>query len=81
MKEWPKFNERGDLPIGIHRATLAEVIDHFGKSSFQRALVAQRPERIYSLACQTGKEDEAVAFWQGKRDGEKRGIVEVISND
>jgi hypothetical protein len=148
MKEWPEFNESGDLPIGIHRATLAEVIDHFGRGSFQRAIVAQRLERIYSLASQTGKvarfiifgsfvttkmspqdvdvfllmddtfdvrkvkgeaaiifnhmpaqnyegasifwvrrmavfggEDEAVAFWQGKRNGERRGIVEVISND
>ena len=148
MKEWPKFNKSGDLPIGIHRATLAEVIDHFGIGSFQRAIVAKRLERIYSLASQTGKvarfiifgsfvttkispqdvdifllmddtfdvrkvkgeaailfnhmpaqnyegasifwvrrraafggEDEAIAFWQGKRNGEKRGIVEVISND
>ena len=23
MKEWPKFNESGDSPIGVHRATLA----------------------------------------------------------
>lgn len=52
MKEWPKFNESGDLPIGIHRATLAEVIDHFGRGSSQRAIVAQRLERIYSLASQ-----------------------------
>jgi hypothetical protein len=28
-----------------------------------------------------GGEEDAVAFWQGKRNGEKRGIVEVISND
>ena len=148
MKEWPEFNESGDLPIGIHRAALAEVINHFGRGSFQRVIVAQRLERIYSLASQTGKvarfiifgsfvtnkmsprdvdvfllmddtfdvgkvkgeaaiifnhmsaqnyegasifwvrrmaafggENEAVAFWQVKRNGEKRGIVEVISND
>jgi hypothetical protein len=30
MKEWPEYNESGDLPIGIHRAALAEVINHFG---------------------------------------------------
>jgi len=148
MKEWPEFNENGDLPIGVHRATLDEVIDHFGKDSFQREAVAQRLERIYSLANKTGKvarfiifgsfvttkinpqdvdifllmddsfdvgevkdessiifnhmtahnyegasvfwirrlaafdgEDEAVAYWQIKRNGKKRGIVEVISND
>ena len=38
MKEWPKFNEHGDIPIGIQSATLAEVIDHFGKGSTQRVL-------------------------------------------
>ena len=114
MKEWPEFNESGDLPVGIHQASLAEVIDHFGRGSFQRAIVAQRLERIYSLASQTGKvkgeaaiifnhmpaqnyegasifwvrsmaafggEDNAISFWQGKRNGERRGIVEVISND
>ncbi len=148
MKEWPEFNESGDLPVGIHRASLSEVLEHFGRVSFQREVVAQRLERIYSLANQTGKvarfiifgsfittkvsprdvdvfllmddtfdvgkvkgeaaivfnhmpaqnyegvsifwvrrmaafggEDNAVSFWQGKRNGEKRGIVEVISND
>jgi hypothetical protein len=28
-----------------------------------------------------GGEDNAAAFWQGKRNGERRGIVEVISYD
>ena len=27
------------------------------------------------------KFNESIVFWQGKRNGEKRGIVEVISND
>lgn len=26
MKEWPDFNDTGDLPLGIYQATLAEVI-------------------------------------------------------
>lgn len=148
MKEWPEFNDNGDLPVGIHRASLDEVIDHFGRGSLQRTKVAQRLQRIYSLANQTGKvarfiifgsfvtnkispgdvdifllmndtfdlrkvkgesaiifnhmpaqnyegasifwvrclaalggEENAISFWQGKRNGEKRGIVEVISND
>lgn len=145
MKEWPKFNENGDLPVGIHRATLAEVLEHFGKGSSRREIVAQRLERIVTLARQTGKvarfiifgsfvttkmspndvdvflimddsfdvqvvegeagiifnhmpaqnyegasifwvrrmaalggEDAAIDLWQGKRNGKKRGIVEVI---
>ena len=62
MKEWPKFNESGDLPTGIHRATLAEVMNHFGRGSFQRAIVAKRLERIYSLASQTGKVVRFIIF-------------------
>ncbi len=33
MKQWPEFNEYGDLPPGIHPATLAEVIEHFGQAT------------------------------------------------
>ncbi|MGA9997306.1 MAG: hypothetical protein WBP93_17950 [Pyrinomonadaceae bacterium] len=54
MKEWPEFNEHGDLPVGIYQATLAEVIEHFGRSSLQRQRVAQRLIRIYDLAHATG---------------------------
>lgn len=118
MKEWPAFDENGDLPVGIHRAALDEVIDHFSKGSYQRLIISQRLKRIFSLANQTGKvnrfiifgsfvtsklypqdvdvfllmddtfdvrevqgEDDAVSYWQIKRNGKKRGIVEVIQYD
>jgi hypothetical protein len=148
MKNWPDFNDRGDLPPGIHQATLAEVIDHFGKDTPQRRIIARRLEHIYTLAVRTGHlacfiifgsfvtakpdpvdidifllmEDSfdagqlsgetalifdhlaaqnyegasifwirrlaalegaqaTVEYWQLKRDGTKRGIVEVIEND
>lgn len=55
MKEWPEFDEQGDLPVGIHQATLAEVIEHFGQSNFRRAIIAQRLTRIYDLAQSTGQ--------------------------
>src|SRR5205085_9217874 len=51
---WPEFDERGDLPIGIHQATLADVIEHFGSGTTQRRIVAQRLIRIYDLANSTG---------------------------
>jgi hypothetical protein len=52
--KWPEFNEHGDLPVGIYQATLAEVIEHFGKGSLQRQNVAGRLLRIYDLAYSTG---------------------------
>jgi hypothetical protein len=50
---WPAFNELGDLPVGIHRATLADVIAHFGHGTAQRAVITARLERIYELARRT----------------------------
>jgi len=54
MKQWPDFDGNGDLPVGVHQATLAEVIQHFGTGTLQRRIVAQRLERIYRLARSTG---------------------------
>src|SRR6266498_108333 len=148
MKDWPDFNDTGDLPVGIYQATLSEAIEHFGRGTLQRQLVARRLKRIYNLARGTGHlgrfivfgsfvtaktapndvdvfmlmddmfdlsevkseaatifhnraaqnwlgasifwirtmaaiggEEEALKSWQVKRDGSRRGIVEVISND
>ncbi len=52
---FPDFNENGDLPVGIYKATLAEVIEHFGKGSLQRQIVALRLKKIYFAAKKTGQ--------------------------
>ena len=51
---WPDFNELGDLPVGIYRARIADVVAHFGRGSAQRAAVTARLERIYELARSSG---------------------------
>ena len=148
MKKWPEFDNNGDLPAGIHQATLTEILQHFGTETVRRDLLGQRLQRIYMLANSTGKvarfivfgsfvtakpapgdvdvfllmedsfdadqvrgeaalifdhqeaqnvlgasvfwvrklaaiggEQEAVEYWQIKRDNTRRGIVEVIRND
>src|SRR5437867_10966697 len=53
MGTWPEFNENGDLPPGIHRATLEEVVQHFGGTP-RRAVIARRLGRIHQLARSTG---------------------------
>lgn len=147
MKSWPPFNEHGDLPVGLHAATLDEVLKHFAHTP-RRAVIGRRLARIYQLACATGhlrrfvvfgsfvtakpdpndvdifllmedsfdvrsvstevrvvfdhaaaqnllgasvfwirraaaagEEQAVVEYWQIKRDGSKRGIVEVIGHD
>ena len=51
---WPDFNELGNLPVGIYRAKIADVVAHFGRGSAQRAAVTARLERIYELARSSG---------------------------
>lgn len=41
---WPAFNELGDLPVGVYRATRAEVIAHVGSGTVQRVTITARLE-------------------------------------
>ncbi|MGH9427821.1 MAG: DUF6932 family protein [Terriglobia bacterium] len=59
---WPDFNELGDLPVGIYRAKIADVVAHFGRGSAQRAAVTARLERIYQLARSSGCLQKFIIF-------------------
>lgn len=56
---FPEFNESGDLPVGIYKATLQEVLHHFAVGSLQRQLVAGRLKKIYFSALET---DQVLRF-------------------
>jgi hypothetical protein len=56
------FTASGDLPAGIHRATLRETLDRFGTGSPKRKVRALRLERIYRLASKTGHLARLVVF-------------------
>jgi hypothetical protein len=58
----PRFNEDGDLPVGVHCATLAEVLSRFGQGSEQRRAVGSRLERLYKLAVSTKQAARFVVF-------------------
>ena len=60
----PPFNDEGDMIPGVHRATLAEVLDRFGRGSGQRRAVANR----------------LIEYWQARREGGSRGIVEIVED-
>lgn len=148
MNHFPNFSPEGDLPSAIYRATLKNVVTHFGVGTVRRRQLAHRLERIYQLVRGTGhlarfiifgsfvtnkpepgdvdvfvlmddafdagklegetallfnhlatqnyegasifwirrlaildSEEETVTHWQIKRDGTRRGVVEVIEND
>lgn len=58
----PTFDETGDLPPGVHGATLTEVLTRFGQGSVQRCAVADRLTRLYQLAASTGQVARFVVF-------------------
>ena len=62
MKQWPAFDEDGDLPIGIHQATLAEILQHFGTGTSQRERIGQQLERIFALVNRTGQVVRFIVF-------------------
>jgi hypothetical protein len=49
----PAFNEEGDLPPGVYRATLSEIHERFGQGSLQRRAVADRLIRVYEFVAST----------------------------
>jgi hypothetical protein len=58
----PAFNKSGDLPVGVHAATLNEVIERFGKASLRRQEQAKQLKRAWTLARATGKLMRFVLF-------------------
>src|SRR5689334_16630627 len=57
----PDFSETGDLPPGVHRATLTQVVERFGTGGTRRR-IASRLERIHRLAVGTGSVARFVIF-------------------
>ena len=51
----PDFNPEGDLPEGVHCATMEEVLARFGGGTLQRQDVTARLQRIYRLVGTTGR--------------------------
>jgi predicted nucleotidyltransferase len=57
-----EFNAFGDLPPGIHKTSLSEVMERFGRGSDQRRKVAKRFRRVLEIAKATGKLRRCVIF-------------------
>jgi hypothetical protein len=58
----PDFDSSGDLPPGVHRATMAEIIARFGANTPKRQAVTARLLHIYDLVKETGKLDRFLIF-------------------
>lgn len=80
----PAFDNRGDLPVGVHEATLAEVIERFGHGTPQRQLVTTQLVRIHELARRTHKLLRFVIFGSyvtAKPAPNDIDIILVMAND
>jgi len=60
--DWPDFDSNGDLPVGVHKSTLTEVVEYFGAGSLQREIIARRLTRIYQLVQTTGQVARFIIF-------------------
>jgi hypothetical protein len=58
----PPFTATGDLPVGIHSATLKETFERFGTDSPERRGLAIRLDRIYHLAVASGHLARFIVF-------------------
>src|SRR5437588_29495 len=74
----PGFNEFGDLPEGIHSASLGEILSRFGSGTAQRKAVTDSLQRISQLAVMTGSLDRLLVFGSYVSDVDEPNDVDVI---
>src|SRR5262245_22458953 len=80
----PGFDERGDLPVDVHQATLEEVIARFGTGTEQRAQLSATLQRVHDLAVATGHLPRCILFGSyvtAKSDPNDIDIVLVMDDD
>jgi hypothetical protein len=58
----PTITQTGDLPPGVHRASLEEALAQFGEATVQRKLVGMRLRRVYELALASGHVRRFIVF-------------------
>lgn len=74
----PAFNEDGDLPPGVYRVTLAEVLERYGQGSVQRCAVSDRLNRLYQLVASTGQLARFIVFGSFVTAKEEPNDVDVV---
>lgn len=74
----PAFEDGGDLPVGVHRASLEKVVERFGRGGEQRTRCTRNLVHIYELAKRTGHLRRFVVFGSYITDKEAPNDVDVI---
>ena len=74
----PELTDFGELPLGVHPASLQETIDRFSTGHAQRIAVGERLERIYQFAASTGHLTRFVVYGSFVTDNPKPNDIDVF---
>lgn len=74
----PDFTASGDLPPGVHPASLEETVGRFGTGSDRRKLLGLRLERVYRIASETEHLARFVVFGSFVTKKREPGDVDVF---
>jgi hypothetical protein len=80
----PEFNQDGNLPEGVHRATEAEVLSRFATTSARRKWLGERLCNLLEMARATGKLERVVlwgSFVTSKESPNDLDVLLVIAAD
>ena len=80
----PEFNQDGNLPEGVHRATEAEVLSRFATTSARRKWLGERLCNLLEMARATGKLERVVlwgSFMTSKESPNDLDVLLVMAAD
>jgi len=74
----PELTGSGELPVGVHRASLQETLARFGIGHPQRIAIGDRLQRIHRMAAATGQLARFVVFGSFVTDKPDPNDVDVL---
>lgn len=74
----PPLNPAGDLPPGVHHATVSDVLARFGAPSARRRLIGLRLQKILSLLNSTGHVARLLVFGSFVSDKEEPNDLDLF---
>ena len=74
----PELTDSGELPLGVHRASLQETLERFAAGYPRRIAVGERLERIYRVAAATRHLARFVVFGSFVTDKPEPNDVDVF---
>jgi hypothetical protein len=80
----PEFNSQGDLPEGLHKARLSEVVERFGLGTEARLEATAVLQRVHQLVTATAQLERFVVFGSyitAKPDPQDVDVVLVMKDD